>query len=125
LRRAAVAHPVIARRGGGGGGEREHARGLRGPAAARAEEGGRRRRDDGVLARLDDGGGAMRGGETARIGRIGRLRDAKVYWTVEIVGRQRGSLSLRALIGSIDLSHVSLFCAAIERKQETFLLMMI
>jgi hypothetical protein len=27
-------------------------------------------------------------GETARIGRIGRLRDSKVYWTVEIVGRQ-------------------------------------
>jgi hypothetical protein len=58
------------------------------PAGRCAEEGGRRRRDDGVLARLDDGGGAMRGGETARIGRIGRLRDSKVYWTVEIVGRQ-------------------------------------
>jgi hypothetical protein len=50
--------------------------------------GGRRRRDDGVLARLDDGGGAMRGGESARIGRIRRLRDSKVYWTVEIVRRQ-------------------------------------
>ena len=54
----------------------------------RRRGGGRRRRDDGVLARLDDGGGAMRGGETARIGRIGRLRDSRAYWTVEIVGRQ-------------------------------------
>jgi hypothetical protein len=31
------------------------------------------------------GGGATRGGESAR---IGRLRDSRAYWTVEIVGRQ-------------------------------------
>jgi hypothetical protein len=34
---------------------------------------------------LEPGGGAMRGGESAC---IGRLRDSKAYWTVEIVGRQ-------------------------------------
>jgi 3'-phosphoadenosine 5'-phosphosulfate sulfotransferase len=34
---------------------------------------------------LETGGGAMRGGESAC---IGRLRDSKAYWTVEIVGRQ-------------------------------------
>jgi hypothetical protein len=31
------------------------------------------------------GGAARRGGERAR---IGRLRDSRAYWTVEIVGRQ-------------------------------------
>jgi hypothetical protein len=40
-----------------------------------------------VLARLDDRVGAGRcvGGESAR---IERLRDSRVYWTVEIVRRQ-------------------------------------
>jgi hypothetical protein len=83
---AVALEPGLPRRGGGGStrcwrsmGGREGSTGGSGCGAAA-----------GLWGMRDLGAGRCVRGESVRIGRlrIGRLRDSKVYWTVEIVGRQ-------------------------------------